>query len=473
VLWQACGAPIEPEVSPVEVVDPVASEASRALEGEELVQRLQAVPGVVSVSERPSRISGTRFFVLRFEVPTDHRRPNGERFQLLMTLLHRSETAPMVLYTNGYELWPAPSEYEPTWLLGANQLSVEHRYFGESFPTSRDWTRLDIRQSVEDFHRIVQAFRPLYPARWLNTGGSKGGVAAVHHRFFYPHDVDATVAYVAPTTHGLSDPRTVRHLEQVGDVACRERLKGLQRTALERREELLPYMEALAASAGDSFHILGTDRAFEFTVLEFPFYFWQYGQATWCGVLPDPESVSTAELFRVLDRVTDILYTFGDAALDFFAGYYYQSATEHGGPRYPDAHLRDLLRYPGQDLPAAYLPFRVTEPYNPLVPLLAEFWVHQAGQRIMFLYGDRDPWSAAPFSVRESNDSWRFTVPDANHNNANIRRLPDAERALATQRLSEWMDAPVRPLPTQTSLTPFAAAEDGPVNEPTNGRRRR
>ncbi|MFP2932140.1 S28 family serine protease [Pyxidicoccus sp. 3LG] len=472
VLWQACGAPVEAEVAPVEDSAPAVSVTSRALETEDLLQQLQAVPGVVSVNEAPSTVPGTRFFRMLFEVPTDHHRPNGERFSLRVTLLHRSATAPMVLYSGGYSVSSFSFEYEPTWLLEANQLSVEYRYFGGSFPASRDWTRLDARQAAGDFHRIVQAFRPLYPARWLNTGGSKGGMAAVHHRFFYPHDVDATIAYVAPTPHGLSDPRFIQHLEQVGDAACRERLKGLQRTALERREEMLPLMEDLAASWGDSFDILGTDRAFEFTVLEFPFYFWQYGQATWCGFLPDPATVSTAELFSVLDGVSDILYTFGDAALDFYAGYYYQSATELGGPGYPDAHLRDLLRYRGKDLPAAYLPFQVTEPFNPLVPLLAELWVHHAGQRIMFLYGDRDPWSAAPFSVRERNDSWRFTVPDANHNNTRISRLPDAERALAAWRLSVWMDAPVRPLPTQQPLTAFGPTLDAPHNEPVDGRRR-
>ncbi|MCP3142785.1 S28 family serine protease [Pyxidicoccus xibeiensis] len=474
-LWQACGAPVEPEATAAEaaVTTTVAAlEVSQAQEAD-LVQRLQAVPGVLSVVERPSTVPGTRFFHLGFEVPTDHRRPSGERFTLRATLLHRSESAPMVLYSGGYALSSYSSEYEPTWLLGANQLSVEYRYFGESFPLSRDWRRLDVWQAAADFHQLVQAFKPLYPARWLNTGGSKGGMAAVHHRFFYPRDVDATVAYVAPSSHGLSDPRYIGFLERVGDAACRERLKGLQRTALERREEMLPYVEDLAESYEDSFHLLGTDRAFEFAVLEFPFAFWQYGSAEWCDYLPEPETVSTDELFELLDDVSDILYTYGDLALGAYAGYYYQSATELGGPGYPDAHLKDLLRYRGQDVSAVYLPFQVTEPYNPLVPLLAELWVHHAGQRIMFLYGDQDPWSAAAFSVRERNDSWRFTVPNANHSNARIRRLPDAERALAAQRLSEWMNAPVRPMPAQGALTAFSVAEDGPVNEPTEGRRRR
>ncbi|MCP3137708.1 hypothetical protein [Pyxidicoccus xibeiensis] len=101
------------------------------------------------------------------------------------------------------------------------------------------------------------------------------------------------------------------------------------------------------------------------------------------------------------------------------------------------------------------------------MPLLAELWVHHAGRRSTFL------WSAAPFNVRESNDSWRFTVPDAHHNDSRIRRLPDAERALAAQRLAEWMNAPVRHLPSQGALTVFSASDDGPVNEPTDGRRRR
>jgi hypothetical protein len=71
--------------------------------------------------------------------------------------------------------------------------------------------------------------------------------------------------------------------------------------------------------------------------------------------------------------------------------------------------------------------------------LRVENWVRQQGERMLFLYGDRDPWSAGPFEVRERNDSFRFYVPDANHTNAKILRLPEPERTQALSRLYAWM----------------------------------
>nr|WP_255203665.1 hypothetical protein [Myxococcus sp. AM011] len=65
--------------------------------------------------------------------------------------------------------------------------------------------------------------------------------------------------------------------------------------------------------------------------------------------------------------------------------------------------------------------------------------VRRQGERMLFLYGENDPWSAGPFEVRERNDSFRFYVPDSNHINASITRLPEAERTLALSRLSTWM----------------------------------
>jgi hypothetical protein len=45
---------------------------------------------------------------------------------------------------------------------------------------------------------MVTALRWAFPGKWINAGESKGGVTSVLHRRFYPCDVEATVAYVAP-----------------------------------------------------------------------------------------------------------------------------------------------------------------------------------------------------------------------------------------------------------------------------------
>ncbi|NTX16999.1 hypothetical protein HUA76_40120 [Myxococcus sp. CA056] len=464
MLMQACGGSAVEESGPSSARSVQAAGVMKSgLDSEDIYTRLLSVPGLTVVSEQVSPFPGTRFFQFYFEQLADHRNPNGERFQLRGTLLHRSVAAPVVLYSGGYGLNSRPFQYEPTALLGANQLSLEHRFFGPSRPASNDWTLLNIRQAAGDYHRIIQAFKPLYTGHWLTTGGSKGGMAAVYHRYFYPDDVDATVAYVAPNMHGLDDGRFVRFLDQVGDEDCRERLRAFQQDALARREELLPFVEELTTSTGATFELIGLDRTLEFAVVEMPFYFWQYGNASACEFIPAPGAPAEA-VFAFLDAVVSVSGSYGDADLDYYAAYYYQSATELGWTGYPTRHLRRLLRYPREDVPTAYLSFPVEERFDHGLMRRVEHWVRREGERMLFLYGDNDPWSAGAFEVRERNDSLRFDVPDSNHANARITRLPEAERTRALSRLYTWMGV-TPPAVGAQGLATEAAGDVAPLVE--------
>ncbi|WXH26706.1 Prolyl tri/tetrapeptidyl aminopeptidase [Myxococcus stipitatus] len=440
LLLQACGgtglvetpdmgAPRHPTTSAL---------TDEAEASEDLLTQLQAVPGLTVEGEINSPIPGTRFFQLALEQPADHRRPSGERFQLRLWLLHRSVTAPMVLFSTGYGDFPFPVQVEPTALLGANQIAVGHRFFGSARPASNNWRQLDIWQGANDLHRLVQALKPLYPQRWLTTGISKGGMTSVYHRYFFPHDVDATVAYVAPSSHGVDDARYVRFLHQVGDEACRARLRDLQVDVLRRREQLLPVLEQWAVAQGVTFHHLGLDRTLEITTTELPFSFWQYSGDWRCTEIPLP-GAPLEEVFAFLDDIVPFATSFSDFAIAYFEPYYYQAATELGTYRLPTRHLRGLLRYPGQNTPATFVRFPITEDFDEDLMPRVEHWVRHQGNRMLFIYGENDPWSAGAFDVRERNDSFRFYVPGGNHNTAAITTLPEAQRARALERLYSWM----------------------------------
>src|SRR5262249_7560777 len=140
-----------------------------------------------------------------------------------------------------------------TYVLGANQLFVEHRFFPPSTPTPLDWTDLTIFQAAGDHHRIFTALKPLLPKKWAASGASKGGMTAVYYRFFYPHDMDVTVPYVAPNSYSTHDPRYVRFLEHVGPADCRAKLKAAQRAILSHRAEITARMAAEAADQHDGF----------------------------------------------------------------------------------------------------------------------------------------------------------------------------------------------------------------------------
>ncbi len=474
LLSQACGEAPGAPARDTDATSAVAQALTDAPQTADMGVRLRAIPGMTVVVDRWLNASRrTRFFVLQYEQPADHQRPEGERFRQRMTLLYRASEpgAPVVLYTSGYSIRLAPWGSEVTQLVLGHQLTVEHRFFADSTPASRDWKLLTLEQAAADHHRVVQALRPLFSGRWVSTGGSKDGMTAVYHRALYPDDVDATVPYVAPNSHGDDDVKYGQFLDSVGDdPGCRERLRAFQVAALQRREELLPFMAGLMASEGTAFDALGLERGFEFAVVEAPFYFWQYSGQEYCPTIPAPDAPA-AELFGFLDFHANIAFSFGDAALETFQAYYYQAATQLGAPRYPEQHLHGLLRYPRQDIPANYPPLGVEKKYAPQVQLRVKHWVRNEARRMLFLYGATDPWSAHPFEVRERNDAFRFFVPHGNHF-ARLMDLPEPERTQALERLLTWAGrAPSLARQAEPGFT-AEGGDDIPTVNPAGLRRR-
>ncbi|MFP2925899.1 S28 family serine protease, partial [Pyxidicoccus sp. 3LG] len=409
---QACGEGI-PQVEEGQQPPTPQAVVSQALqsgaldEAPDILAALQAIPGLTVVREAPSRYPGTRFFVLSYDQPVDHKRPEARRFQQRITLLHRSTQAPMVLASSGYGIGTSPTQFEPTALLQANQLYVEHRFFGPSTPEPATYEHLTLEQAATDHHRIVKAFKPLYGGKWVSTGGSKGGMTSIYHRALYSRDVDATVAYVAPNSYGPQDPRYIQFLSRVGDAACRERIQAFQRDVLSRREELTPLMVETVVAQGDTLDVLGADKAFEFLVLELPFSFFQYTPAEFCTFIPAP-GAPVDEVVSALDGIVGF-YNFSDSSLHYYAPYYFQAGTQLGSYRSDERHLRDLVRYPRQYVPESMVPFSMEGyHFNYWSMPLIEAWVKGLGERILLVYGENDPWSTGAFEVRQRNDSYRF-----------------------------------------------------------------
>ncbi len=327
-LLLGCGAP---ELLGAESLDDERGKADAPTAPRELLAELAEVAGL-GVKEVSSSFPGYRAFALELDQPVDHTSPAGARFRQRLFLLHRDASAPMVVYSSGYHL-DDRNLHEPATLLAANQLSVEHRFFGASTPgtsgSAADWSKDTIAQSAADYHRIIQALRPIYRGRWLTTGISKGGMTSIYHRRFYPEDVDGTVAYVAPQSFAIADPRYVAFVDKVGAEPCRKQLAALQRLALARRAALLSELEGLER-AGQSFAILGREKALEHVVIDLPFTFWQYTGASGCASIPD-EKADDSEIFGFL-RSAGFLEWYEDKEIKDYQGYHYQSSTQLGTP---------------------------------------------------------------------------------------------------------------------------------------------
>ncbi|MGW4894433.1 S28 family serine protease [Kitasatospora sp. NPDC004240] len=402
--------------------------------------RLAAIPGMAVTEEKPTT-TGHRYFLLTYTQPVDHFRPWLGTFQQRLSVLHRGEDRPTVFYTNGYTLGTNPSRTEPTRLTDGNQVSIEYRYFTPSRPEPADWSKAGIRQGAADAHRVITALKRIYQQEWISTGASKGGMSSVFHRRFYPDDVTATVAYVAPNdVDNREDSAYTEFFATVGTPECRAALNAVQRELLVRRDRLAARYAADNTAAGSTFTTVGSaDRAYEAGVLDVVWAFWQYSTVADCAGVPVAATATDDALYAFLDAQVGVTGN-SDQSLAQYTAYYYQAATELGAGTFDVSHLDGVLRYDYAELyaPRNFVPKSIRTRFDPSAMRDIDRWVKRSAERILFVYGQNDPWGAEPFALGwGSEDSYVYTAPGANHG-AKIGSLKADEAAAATAKLLEW-----------------------------------
>ncbi|WP_328338127.1 aminopeptidase [Streptomyces violaceus] len=417
---------------------PARAAAGRPRPGDaDIADTLRALPGVRLIEERQDAEPGYRHFVLGLRQPVDHTDPAAGTFEQRLTLLHTAADRPTVLFSTGYHAVLTPRRTEPATLLGANQLQVEHRYFGTSRPAGSGYTHLTIRQAADDHHRVVRLFRRVYPCAWLSTGSSKGGMTSVYHRRFHPGDVDGTVVYSAPNNvDDREDSACLRFLETVGSAPGREAVKAAQRRMLLHRAELVARYEARASATGDTFRIVGSaDKALEIAVLRVLFMFWQRATPADAGAIPGPEA-TTDELYTWLDHWAG-LSLYADTAAGRYIPYWYQIGTQLGYGEVPTAHVADLLRHPDGIAARNFVPRDIPMAFDTAAMPDIDRWVRRRGSRMLFVNGAQDPAVAEHFRPGGA-DSRLLWVPGGNHS-VDIANLSPADRASAEDTLSRWV----------------------------------
>ncbi|MGP3954310.1 S28 family serine protease [Streptomyces sp. 7N604] len=424
----------------------------------DIKDRILAIPGMSLIEEKP--VDGYRYFVLNYTQPIDHRHPSKGTFKQRLTLLHKATDRPTVFYTSGYNVSTTPSRSEPTRITDGNQVSLEYRFFTPSRPDPADWSKLDIWQAASDQHRIFKALKRIYGKNWLATGGSKGGMTATYFRRFYPHDMDGTVAYVAPNdVDNREDSAYDTFFEGVSTKECRDDLNAVQREALVRRDGMTERYAKWAKDNGATFNTVGSlDKAYESVVLDFVWAFWQYSSEKDCADVPKP-TASTEDLYNYVDTISGFSF-YTDQGLEPYTPYYYQAGTELGAPTLQYAHLKGLLRYPGYFTPRAYVPRDIPMKWKNGVMRDVDRWVRHRSERMLFVYGQNDPWGAEPFKVgKGAEDSYVFTAPGANHG-ANIAGLKEDQKAKATAEVLEWAGvAPAAVQKGEATPKPLAKAD--------------
>ena len=71
-------------------------------------------------------------------------------------------------------------------------------------------------------------------------------------------------------------------------------------------------------------------------------------------------------------------------------------------------------------------------------------WVQTEGDRLLFIYGEFDPWTGGKYALGDATDSLILTQRQGSHG-SRITQLDDADREAAFAKLEAWTG--VKPLP--------------------------
>ena len=376
-------------------------------------------------------------YELKIRQPLDHKDPSKGYFYQRAFLSHAGFDEPTVMVTNGYA--NARNRIsEPAELLGANQITIEHRFFGESLPDSMNYTYLNLEQVAGDLHHINEIFRTIYSGKWVSTGISKGGQTTIFYRYFYPKDVDVSIPYVAPSTEGLEDQRIYNFLDTVGTLACRNAIKEVQLRLFQERENVLPLLKWYSLGAKLTFNYLQFEEAFEYAVLEYPFSFWQWGSN--CEDIPRKE----APIERVLAHFLKVsgLEFFSDESMKKFASHYYQAGSQMGYYGYDISDFKEyIIALPNDKNPSAvFMPNKMKVTFNNAVPQKMQKWIKPNGIRFIYINGNKDTWSVTAERPQKGVDALWFFLHDKDHGAANIKNMTPAEREQMIAALERWLE---------------------------------
>lgn len=406
---------------------------------ESFLQKLKTMPSVSEVKPLENSEQFAEKYVISFKQPVDHKHPKLGHFLQRVIVGHVDYNRPTIIVTEGYgaayALRPGYRE-ELSRLFNANMIFVEHRYFLESTPKSKDWKYLTAENSADDLHAVTTAFKSLYKGKWVSTGISKGGQTALLYRAFYPEDVDVSVPYVAPLCYAQEDGRHEPFLKQVSTADARRQIEDFQLEVLKRKSALMPAFEQWCKERDYAFRA-PLAEIFDYCVLEYSFSIWQWG--TSLSEIP-ATSASDDVLFDHLMSISEPSYFQKDSPN---ASFFVQAARELGYYGYDIEPFKPYLSIQSSKhyLSRLMLPKELQNmPFDKALSLRIVKFLKSSDPRMIFIYGQNDPWTAAGVTwLKDKTNIHVFIQPGGSHL-ARISTLPEAMQSEALQLLKQWLE---------------------------------
>ena len=398
-----------------------------------LFKKLDRIPQIVSIKPISLDSSFKEGWEVFFKQPIDHEDREKGYFTQQVFIGHKNYNKPVVFVTAGYSVAKF-GKRELADILDANQIIVEHRYFEDSQPEKMDWKYMNTEQAAADHHAILQTLKKIYQGKWVNTGISKGGTTTMLFKSYYPDDVDATVAYVAPLNYSQADPRINEFFTNVGTEEERRKLRDYQKNILMNKDELVPRFKWFCKGKGYEFSYGSYEVALEYAVLEFPYIYWQWG-----GIELDSANLYSTNPDSLLEPLTssDAIKWYTDETLREPS--MYQFATQLGYYGKLEEGLAYESLFSEEDYPYPFFAGDTTLIYNPEPMARLQKWLNKNGNNIIYINGGEDPWGATGVEISENVNAIKKVLSDGDHS-TRIKDLNEADKEEVISTLKKWLE---------------------------------
>jgi len=400
--------------------------------------KLASIENVFKVEKRPTNSHFTNNYEIWFQQPIDYNDLSKGTFPQRVLLGYVGDSKPVIVELQGYGIYTEKAgelanHYE------ANQLTIEHRYFNNSKPETIDWNTLKVAAAAKDQAMIISEIRKaLYPsAKFVTTGISKGCQTTMAHRRFFPNNVDASVCYVGPLNYQREDPRVYSFLKNVGTEAQRNQIKAFQESCFQHKDFLLNKLKEISKENNYEWE-MGVEKALTYSILEYPFAFWQWGNDT--DSIPSSNAPSE-DIYNHLFKIAGYGF-FETNAVDDLQSYFWAALTEQGIYGYETALFKEHI---GTDKIYDFewaFPEGISKVYD-LKPMqkIKEFLDVKA-EKMLFIYGEYDAWSATAVELSETakeRELYKFVKEKGSHT-TRIKTFDIEDQKTIYQIIDSWIE---------------------------------
>ena len=419
------------------------------LKAQNLLPKLQELFGAKNVV-RVDSSAFKEYYEINIPMLIDHADGKKGIFSNRILLGFNNLSAPVVMESAAYGFTSKYKDLlyktELTELLNSNQILVEHRYFGKSIPDSTTFKYLTYKQVSEDFHHIRQKLNGIFPNKWVATGVSKGGDAVFGYKFYYPDDVEATVAYGISLTMEKEDRRFEKFLAEKRKTEDAKRVYEDQIYLLKNKKRLLPafidFLQSMEKFLGADYGKYDAETIYDYGVLELEFVYWQ-----WYGNYEKFKTGTELNYKALLgygykpkilsDSFQDKLIYLFDAVSDKKMNAHFYQAFSQGG--YYGYNEKPFIKYLKQkDYPLDVFAGQKTV-FNNSFRLAQKKFAETGMERVMLVLADTDPWSIiCPIPFPQGKDNVKLVLKNSNHS-VLLKDFDEKTLTHTIQKLKSWI----------------------------------